>query len=195
MPGVGPVKRNYISIMNDPRNMIMSVMTLILLGCKGKTEMKYSPAVVPENKTQVEFKGAKLTINTILYCAYPAGDPVYAYHKNKKLVLIEAELNCAEMSVSDKKLMIPEGNILVNTDGDEYSSSPGVIAMAQNSKCIKGDDIAGYNQIWNGTIEKTAKAFTLGFEVPVNFVPEKLFWNNECRANNLFFTLKNLTSK
>ncbi len=170
-------------------------MALILLGCKGRAELKYGHEVVPENKLQVQFKGTKVTIKTILYCAYPPGDPVYAYHKNKKLVLVETELNCAETSVSDKKLVTPEGNMLVNADGDEYSSSPGVIAMAQNSKCIKGDDIAGYNQIWNGTIEKTAKAFTLGFEVPVNFIPDKLFWNNECRANNLFFTLKNFTNK
>ncbi len=150
--------------------------------------MKYSAAVAAKDKLQVEFKRTKVTINTILYCAYPPGDPVYVYHKNKKLVLIETELNCTETSVADKKLMIPEGNILVNAEGDEYSSSPGVIAMAQNSRCIKGDDIAGYNQIWNGTVDKTAKAFTLGFEVPVNFVPDKLFWNKDWKKENTFFT-------
>ena len=189
MWGIGFDWRPYFSIMNDPRYMIMSVMALILLGCKGKTGMNYSSTVVSKDKHQVEFKGTKITIHTILYCAYPSRDPVYGYHKNKKLVPVETELNCAEASIADKKLIIPEGNILENADGDEYSSSPGVIAMAQNSRCIKGDDIAGYNQIWNGTVDKTAKAFTLGFEVPVNFVPDKLFWNRECRANNLFFML------
>ena len=129
-----------------------------------------------------------------MFCPYPTNDPVYLYRK-KKLVLVEAELNYIEAGMADKKFIIPEGNILVDAEGNEYSSSPGVIAMAQNCKCIKGDDIAGYNQIWNGTMDKTAKAFALGFEVPVNFVPEKLFWNNECRASNLFFTLKNFSSK
>lgn len=163
-------------------------MSLIFLGCNGKVAVKYSAAIVSEDKCRVEFKGAEVMISKILYCAYPAADPVYGYHKNKKLVLFETELNCTETSVADKKLMIPEGNILVNAEGDEYSSSPAVIAMAQNGKCIKGDDIAGYNQIWNGTVDKTAKAFTLGFEVPVNFVPDKLFWNRDCKKENIFFT-------
>ncbi len=73
--------------------------------------------------------------------------------------------------------------------GDIYHSSPGVIAMAQNNKCIPGDDIEGYNQIWNGTLDKTAKAFALGFEVPENFIPDKLFWNNECKLSNRYFSL------
>ena len=163
-------------------------MALIFLGCNGKAEAKYSAAGVSEDKPRIEFKGVKIMINKILYCTYPAGDPVYGYHKNKKLVLVETELNCTETNVADKKLIIPEGNILVNTDGDEYSSSPAVIAMAQNSRCIKGDDIEGYNQIWNGTVDKTAKAFTLGFEVPVNFVPAKLFWNRDWKKENIFFT-------
>ncbi len=151
-------------------------------------ELKYISAVDTGDKQQVEFKGVKIKIDTILFCAYPQNDPVYLYRK-KKLVLVEAELDYTGAGMADKKFIIPEGNILVDANGDEYSSSPGVIAMAQNSRCIKGDDIAGYNQIWNGTVNKMTKAFVLGFEVPVNFVPDKLFWNRDWKKENIFFHL------
>ncbi len=178
----------YFSNMNKRKSLIVCVVMLFFLSCRGNIEQRYISEVVLNDKTEIEFKGLNIKINKIIYCAYPKNDPVYGYHKNTKLILFEIELKYTELGV-DKKGMIPDGNLLVGLQGDAYRSSPGVIAMAQNSKCIQGDDIAGYNQIWNGIIDKTARAFALGFEVPANFVPDKLYWNNECRANNMFFIL------
>lgn len=161
---------------------------IIFLSCKGNSDRRNTTAIELNFKQEIDFNWGNIKIERIIYCVYPKNDPVYIYHKNKKLILIEVELKCCDEKI-DKKSISPAGNLLLGSKGDTFCSSAGVIAMAQNNKCIPGDDIEGYNQIWNGTLDKTAKAFALGFEVPENFIPDKLFWNNECKLSNRYFSL------
>ena len=92
---------------------------------------------------------------------------------------------------SNKYLEIPQGAVLLDQKGNSYENQPGIIASAQSTNCIKSDDIKAYNIIWNGKLKpgEPQTAYVLGFELPEDAIPEKLYWNNNCKEKNICFVL------
>ena len=138
-------------------------------------------------------KPAILVVSGLKTCRYPQNDPLFEKKQNKKLVLLQVSLqrdgNCA------KEDIIPAGALLTDTRGNEYASSPAVIAMAQTSRCITDEDIRDYNAIWNGETETGRRytAWVLGFELPADAVPERLYWNNEWKNRKSYFEFPTTT--
>lgn len=124
----------------------------------------------------------------IQQCPYPEKDPVVEKKQGKKLLLFCMEVYQQGNSAAE----IPTGAVLEDSRGNSYDNLPGVIAMAQTNGCIKGDDIKAYNSIWNGTMKPGEKqtAYVLGFEVPADANPEKLYWNNHWKDKNMFFFIQ-----
>lgn len=135
------------------------------------------------------YRNVQLNITAITCCRYNEKDVLYSKKKNQKLILFEIAVR--KISAADKMNIVPEGAILVDSKGNTYSSWPGAIAIAQGSKCISGDDLADYNNIWNGQLitGETQKAFVLGFELPEDARIEKLYWNHEWKKQEIYFSL------
>ncbi len=143
----------------------------------------------------LQYKGITLRLNQVVNCRYPVHDPVYFNRKYMKLILIDLSVTYENHAVTDKNLVIPAGATLWDSRGNAYESTPGVIAMAQNSHCIKGDDLDSYNAVWNATIQpgETKRAFLLGFELPSDAIPAKLCWNRQWERQNLCIILNDTT--
>jgi hypothetical protein len=162
---------------------------LAIAGCKpGLPGNRESGMVLPNiNDSMIEYGGVKIGIKEMKRCHYPLRDPLFEKKGNKKLVLVRMELQCLENS--GRRAIVPEGAILTDSRGNQYDPSPAIIATAQNNRCISGDDISAYNAIWNGTVEKgnSYTAWVLGFEIPEDAVPEKLYWNRNWKIDQLYF--------
>jgi hypothetical protein len=154
-------------------------------GCKQQSENQQ--AVIRTGT--IEKDGAQISLSQTLECNYPGNSPVFEKKKNRKLVLIDAVVT-ATAAINQTA---PTGAILMDSRGNRYETSPGVVAMAQANKCIKGDDIKGYNAIWNETLKKNEvqQAFVLGYELPEDAIADKLFWNKKWEDENIFFILSN----
>ena len=135
----------------------------------------------------VENNGVQYTLETIRECHYPANDPLYEKRWNKKLLVLQMKVHCT--GLSNKNLLTPRGAVLTDRRANNYETSPVVIAIAQNNRCINGNDIKDYNAIWNGDVKsgETYTAFVLGFELPEDAIPDKLYWNNDWKNQRLFF--------
>lgn len=150
-----------------------------------KQQSSTGPAVI--NTNDIEKDGAQISLSGIIECRYPGNSPLFEKKKNRKLVLFKAVVT-AKAAINQTS---PAGAILVDSRGNRYETSPGIVAMAQANKCIKGDDIKGYNAIWNETLKENEvqQAFVLGYELPEGAVPDKLFWNKDWENKNIFFAL------
>jgi hypothetical protein len=166
--------------------LISLIITAFIASCKTKTDSNRSTRAGIENKS-VLINGIEYSISDVKQCSYPANDLMIEKKKNKKLVLVRMQVHCTE--TINKNELAPHEAELIDSKGNSYANSPAIIAIAQNNGCIKGDDIKSYNAIWNGIIKKneTETAWVLGFEIPVNANPEKLYWNINWKNNNLFF--------
>jgi len=166
-----------------------------MLGCNNHTDRlipRQMAGLIGKSPVQtLQQKGISLQLNQVVNCSYPAHDPIYLRKKYKKLVLIDMSMICNSQAAAEKDLIIPAGSVLWDSRGNAYEATPGVIAMAQNSHCIKGDDLDSYNAVWNATIRpgETKRAFMLGFELPADAVPAKFCWNRQWERQNLFFIL------
>lgn len=152
-------------------------------GCKQQS--KTGQAAIAT--TSIEKDGAQISISGVVECRYPENDPLFEKKKNRKLVLFNAAVTATE-AINQTS---PAGAILVDSRGNRYETSPGIVAMAQTNKCIKGDDIKAYNAIWNETLKENEmqQAFVLGYELPEDAVADKLFWNKDWENENIFFSL------
>lgn len=161
----------------------------MLAGCK--TGLRQGASVKAGEEMmmtgKIEDAGIEFSLPGMRKCHYPVNDPLFAKKKNKKLVLLQVQLRC--LQAGEKIKMIPGGAVLTDSRGNEYESSPAVIAMAQTSQCIGNDDIGDYNAIWNGDIHtgENYTAWVLGFELPEDAVPEKLYWNRYWKNRELYF--------
>lgn len=162
---------------------LIQILLLLWLaaGCSTKAE-KTEPeplATGTSNVTSAQhtYNGLLVEITNIKECGYPANDLLFEKKKNKKLVVLQVAVtnsgNC------QKEDIIPMGASIEDEKGNVYDTSPGVVAMAQSSGCIKGDDLKSYNSIWSGEIKRgeTHSAFAVGFEVPASAVLERFYWN------------------
>lgn len=171
------------------RLLLFWLLALAMSACK--TDLRHGASARATGNTYdsagIETKGLVFVLSGIRNCLYPVNDPLFEKRKNSKLVLIQVLVQCREKS--DKNSVIPAGATLTDNRGNEYGSSPSVIAMAQTGSCIGNDDIRDYNAIWNGNIVPGEKyrAWILGFEMPRDAVPEKLFWNLQWKNDGLFF--------
>lgn len=156
---------------------------LTVAGCK-KQNKTGSAAIAT---TSIEIDGAQISLSEVVECRYPENDPLFEKKKNRKLVLFNAVVT-ATAGINQTS---PAGAILVDSRGNRYETSPGIVAMAQANKCIKGDDIKAYNAIWNETLKEKEmqQAFVLGYELPEDAVADKLFWNKDWENENIFFSL------
>lgn len=146
-------------------------------------ELSYSMT----DEAVIKYAGTEFSLSGIKNCRYPVNDPLFEKKKNKKLVLLQVQVR--RLRSGDKITVIPGGAMLTDSRGNEYESSPAVIAMAQTSLCIGNDDIRDYNAIWNGDIDtgENYTAWVLGFELPLNAMPEKLYWNQQWKNKQLYF--------
>jgi hypothetical protein len=140
-------------------------------------------------KQDILVNGIEYKVAGVKQCNYPANDPMLEKKRNKKLVVIRMQVHCVE--ITNRSEIAPNEAALIDNRGNSYTSSPAIIAIAQNNGCIKGDDIKSYNAIWNATVKKgtTETAWVLGFEIPVDANPEKLYWNEKWVIENIFFLL------
>lgn len=163
----------------------------MLLSCGQHRTEALLPAATTMNtsgKNDIVYNGIQYRVMAIQQCPYPEKDPVVEKKQGKKLLLF-----CMEVyQQSNTAAEIPTGALLEDNRGNSYENLPGVIAMAQTNGCIKGDDIKAYNIIWNGSLKPREKqtAYVLGFEVPVDAIPEKLYWNNHWKDKNMFFFIQ-----
>jgi hypothetical protein len=168
---------------------ILCILLAVLAGCRSGL-WKNTKGGVPGNITTtviIEDNGIRFSLASIKNCRYPVNDPLFEKKKNKKLVLLQLQLQCVQ---TGKKIsVLPAGAMLTDSRGNEYVSSPAVIAMAQTSRCINDDDIGAYNAIWNGDIHsgEPYTAWVLGFEMPDDAIPGRLYWNHSWRNKQLFF--------
>ena len=159
----------------------------IITGCRNN---KKSEAFYSDNQVSVVKQGGlSIKLMNIRQCKYPENNLLVEKKWNKKLLLFKMQVDCEHKS--NKYLEIPQGAVLLDQKGNSYENQPGVIAMAQSNNCIKSDDIKAYNIIWNGKLKtgEPQSAYVLGFELPENAIPEKLYWNNAWKSNNTCFVL------
>ncbi|MCX6317223.1 MAG: hypothetical protein NTW29_08020 [Bacteroidetes bacterium] len=160
-----------------------------IAGCKpGLPESRNSGGLLTNhNSSMIEYGGVKIIVKEMKRCHYPLRDPLFEKKGNKKLVVVRMELYCLENT--SRRAIVPDGAILTDSRGNEYEPSPAVIATAQNNRCISGDDISAYNAIWNGNVKKgnSYTAWMLGFELPEDAVPEKLYWNKNWKIDQVYF--------
>jgi hypothetical protein len=168
---------------------LMQYWLILLLVAGACNRAKQGRMEINPRSGTLESNGVQYTIETVRECRYPANDPLYEKRRDKKLLLLQMKVHCTV--VHDNTLLIPSGAVLTDKQANNYETSPVVIAMAQNNQCIAGNDIKDYNAIWNGEIKagETYTAFALGFELPENAVPDKLYWNNGWINQNIFFLL------
>ncbi len=170
---------------------ILWIVLLAAAGCETKSSRYAAPVATegakPKSPSGIESNGIQYAIVDIKQCRYPANDPLFEKKWNKKLLLFRMKLTCTDMK--NKADVMPEGGLLTDSRGNSYTTSPGVIAMAQSNGCIKGDDIKAYNAIWNAELKKgeMQTAYVLGFELPEDAIPVKMYWNNDWKNQNLFF--------
>jgi hypothetical protein len=166
------------------KSILLLLLIALLLGC-GKNKR----AVSEDRSRAIEYNGLLCRIIEIKQCKYPKEDPVFEKKKDKKLLLFQLQI--LQQDKVNKQLQIPQRALLTDTRGNSYENSPAVIAMAQMNECIKGDDIKAYNAIWNGELNKneTQTAYILGFELQEDAIPEKLYWNYNWKAKNIYFFL------
>jgi len=160
---------------------------LLASGCKGDVRQRAKGELPVATAINTGQRGVALTIAGSKNCHYPQNDPLFEKKKNKKLVLLQVRLHCG--GNCSREDIIPAGALLTDTRGNEYEASPAVIAMAQTSRCITDEDIRDYNAIWNGDTDagRTYTAWVLGFELPAEAVPERLYWNTGWKNNNSYF--------
>lgn len=165
-------------------NIILIV--LIFTACNSE-EKRLQP--ISSDNSKVTYHKVELTVENIVICQYPKQNPVYTNKANKKIVVVEVRVRPLKGSVKDD--IIPQGAILADTKANQYETWSGAVAIAQSAKCIRGDDLKAYNQIWNGDVKEgeTAQAFALGFEIPADAVIEKLYWNKKWIADEHFIDL------
>jgi hypothetical protein len=163
----------------------------ILAGCteKNRKDDLQSEILLENNRLIKVHKNISINVNKIKDCKYPTTDPLFQKKDNKQLVLIQVTVK--RLSGANKEEIIPFGAVLTDQKGNEYKNSPTVVAMAQNNSCISGNDLADYNAIWNGdiTTNDTRTAFVIGFELPFDALPTKLYWNKDWLADEQFITL------
>jgi hypothetical protein len=164
----------------------------MLLSCGQHRTEALLPAATTMNtsgNSDIVYNGIQYRVMAIQQCPYPEKDPVVEKKQGKKLLLFCIEVYRTNVSSTAE---IPTGALLEDNRGNSYDNLPGVIAMAQTNGCIKGDDIKAYNSIWNGTLQPREKqtAYVLGFEVPADAIPEKLYWNNHWKNKNIFFSIQ-----
>lgn len=163
----------------------------MLLSCGQHRKEALLPATTmnTSGKSDIVYNGIQYRVMAIQQCPYPEKDPVVEKKQGKKLLLFCIEVYRTNVSSTAE---IPTGALLEDNRGNSYDNLPGVIAMAQTNGCIKGDDIKAYNIIWNGTLKTGEKqtAYVLGFEVPADAIPEKLYWNNHWKNKNMFFIIQ-----
>jgi hypothetical protein len=178
-------KAGCILALNMKRWMICLLMPWLVVACQRPD--KTAPAL---HQATIERNGVQYTIEAVRECRYPADNPLYEQRWNKKLLLLQIKVHCN--GVNNNRLLIPNGAMLTDKRANNYETSPVVIAMAQNNHCIAGNDIKDYNAIWNGDIKagETYTAFVLGFELPEDAMPDKLYWNNEWKNNQLYFVFR-----
>jgi hypothetical protein len=174
------------------RKVIISlILAVSIASCKtnADTDTNTSNLGVREAEN-ILVNGIEYSVAGLTQCNYPGNDPMIEKKRNKKLVIIRMQIHCIE--TTSRNEIAPLEAELIDSRGNSYTTSPAVIAIAQNNGCIKGDDIKGYNAIWNGELKKgeTATAYVLGFEIPGVAMPEKLYWNNEWKNKDLFFLLE-----
>lgn len=169
--------------------LIVWLLSAMLAGCQTGLDNNTSASVKESDAAGpvIEDSGIQFTLAGMKNCRYPANDPLFEEKHHRKLVLLQVQVRC--INAYCKASAIPGGAILTDNRGNEYESFPSVIAMAQNSGCIGNDDIRDYNAIWNGNMNtgENYTAWVLGFELPENAVPEKLYWNRSWRNKELFF--------
>jgi hypothetical protein len=169
--------------------LIISLLIIVALAAC-KTNADNSTANGPGIEIQnILVNGIEYKVAGVKQCNYPANDPMIEKKKNKKLVIIRMQIHCVE--TTNIGGIPPQGAELIDSRGNSFTSSPSIIAIAQNNGCIKGDDIKSYNTIWNAAIKKgtTETAWVLGFEIPVAANPEKLYWSEKWKTENRFFLL------
>ncbi len=169
---------------------LLIFLATVLFSCRQDNRNTAIPntAIVKTNgNNSITTSGIQYSIIEILQCRYPDKDPVFKNKQGKKLLLFRLEIYCRDKVTT--AFEIPQGALLTDSRGNSYESLPGVIAMAQTNDCIKGDDIKAYNIIWAGEMKAGDKqtAYVLGFEVPEDASPEKLYWNNKWKDRNIFF--------
>ena len=163
------------------------VLLSVSTGCRNN---KKDAASYSDNRVSiVKLGGVTIKLMNIRQCRYPENSLLVEMKWNKKLLLFNMQVDCENKS--NKYLKIPQGAVLLDQKGNSYENQPGVIAMAQNNDCIKSDDIKAYNIIWNGGLKtgEPQTAYVLGFELPEDAIPEKLYWNKEWKNNNTCFVL------
>lgn len=169
------------------------ILSAFLAGCRPglrnhiKTEMSGSLTAA----WVMEDAGSRVSLTGIKHCRYPVNDPLFEKKKNRKLVLMQVQVQCVQNG--NRAFWLPGGATLTDNRGNEYESSPAVIAMAQTGHCINDDDISAYNAIWNGGIRagESYTAWVLGFELPGDAEPVKLYWNTAWKKDELFFRINN----
>jgi hypothetical protein len=159
------------------------LLLLLVAGCTSKAEKnKSSIRDVAVDGYAASYKhtlnNIQVEIKEIKTCDYPEKDPLYKKKRHKKLLVLQIAVTTKTGATVQN--IIPLGAVLTDNKGNSYETSPGVVAMAQSSGCIRGDDLKNYNSIWNGELAKneTITAFVLGFEVPENAIAEKIYWNS-----------------
>ncbi len=169
--------------------LIVWLLSAMLAGCQTGLDTN-NPARAKESSATgpvIEDSGIQFSLAGMKNCSYPVNDPLFEKKHNRKLVLLQVQVRC--IRADRKESAIPGEPTLTDNRGNEYESFPSVIAMAQTSGCIGNDDIRDYNAIWNGNMNtgENYTAWVLGFELPENAVPEKLYWNRRWRNKELFF--------
>ncbi len=169
------------------------LIALAAYSCAGKAE-RNNTAYSADGATMAatnrhSYKNVQVEIKQIKNCTYPKNDPLYDRKKNKKIVVLEVAVK--RMEGAGKEDIIPLGAMVTDEKGNTYETSPGVVAMAQTSGCIKGDDLKEYNGIWSGDIRtnETRIAFVVGFEIPDQAITGKFYWNKNWNEANQYILL------
>jgi hypothetical protein len=164
---------------------------LALVACSENNRRNELSSTMPHQNSLPfkTFNSISLTINQIKTCKYPTEDPLFQKKENKQLVVIQVTVE--RLNGSKKNDIIPFDATVADQRGNEYKNSPTILAMAQNNSCISGNDLADYNSIWSGEIavNNTSTAFAIGFELPTDAVPAKLYWNKDWLTHQQFITL------
>ena len=162
---------------------LMMMFLVLVAGCRQGD--KFSDAV--SAGTSIEKNGVRISIAANRTCNYTQTKKPAGANGVKKLLLYKMEIIKTEAGGKTSPLQA----ILMDSRGNYYKTAPGIIAIAQAKVCIKSDDIKAYNAIWNETCNQNElyKAFVLGFDVPADAIPEKLFWNKEWLNIDIFFKL------
>lgn len=165
---------------------------LIMAGCSNRAEKDgindISNQASIENKKNA-YSGAVVAVTATKICSYPEKEPLVEKKRHKKLFVLEVAVT--RLVSADSQAVIPAGATVMDEKGNTYETFPAVVAMAQSSGCIKGDDLKSYNNIWSGNLAEgeTLKAFVVGFEIPDSAIIEKFYWNKNWNDANRYIPL------